>query len=169
MDDRSDHPSQRRSDHRLMEPHVTGRDDIGAGVHRLQRLLSSRRVASRLAETAGVDLAQQAVNVLRALGDGEARPVAAVARLAHMDLGAVSRQLAVLEDQRLVRRRAGANGTALVAATVAGRRAAAKVEAVQSRHLHDVLADWTPGEREQFGRLLLRFVDGLAGTPYRPD
>jgi hypothetical protein len=40
---------------------------------------------------------------------------------------------------------------------------------VQSRHLHDVLADWTPGEREQFGRLLLRFVDGLAGTPYRPD
>jgi DNA-binding MarR family transcriptional regulator len=152
-----------------MDPVVTKRDAISAGVHRLQRLMSSRRVASRLAETAGVDLGQQAINVLRALGDGETRAVAAVARLAHMDLGAVSRQLAALEAQRLVRRRAGANGAGPVVATAAGRRAAASVEAVMSRHLHDVLSDWTPEEREEFGRLLLRFVDGLARTPYRSD
>jgi DNA-binding MarR family transcriptional regulator len=145
----------------------TERDAIGAGLHRLQRLMSSRRVASRLAETADVDLSQQAVNVLRVLGDGVARPVAAVARDAHMDLGAVSRQLAVLEERRLVRRPPGANGTALVVATAAGRRAAARVEGVMSRHLHDVLSDWTPDEREEFGRLLVRFVDGLARTPYR--
>jgi DNA-binding MarR family transcriptional regulator len=152
-----------------MEAVMTGRAAISAGVHRLQRLFSSRRVASALAETAGVDLAQQAITVLRALGDGEARPVAAVARLAHMDLGAVSRQLAVLEERRMVRRRAGTNGTALVAATAAGRRAAARVESVMYRHLDDVLSDWTPHEREEFGRLLTRFVDGLARTPYRID
>jgi DNA-binding MarR family transcriptional regulator len=152
-----------------MDPVGTKSDAISAGVHRLQRLMSSRRVASRLAETAGVDLGQQAINVLRALGDGETRAVAAVARLAHMDLGAVSRQLAALEGQRLVRRRAGTNGAGPVVATAAGRRAAASVEAVMSRHLHDVLSDWTPEEREEFGRLLLRFVDGLARTPYRSD
>jgi DNA-binding MarR family transcriptional regulator len=145
------------------------RDEIGFGVHRLQRLLSSRRVASRLAEVAGVDLSQQSVEVLRVLGDGGARPVAEVARSAHMDLGAVSRQLSALEEQRFVRRRAGANNGALVEATAAGRRAAAKVEAVRARHMHDVLADWTEQEREQFGHLLVRFVDALARTPYRAD
>ncbi len=148
---------------------MTARDAIGAGIHRLQRLMSSRRVATRLAEAAGVDLPQQAVNVLRALGDGEARAVADVARAAHMDIGAVSRQLTILEERRLVRRRSGGNGAALVSATAAGRRSAASVEAVQSNHLHDVLADWTPEERETFGRLFLRFVDGLAHTPYRAE
>jgi DNA-binding MarR family transcriptional regulator len=144
------------------------RDQIGLGLHRLQRLLSSRRVASRLAEVAGVDLSQQAIEVLRALGDGGARPIADVARRAHMDLGAVSRQLSALEEQRFVRRRApSTNGGATVEATAAGRRAAARVEAVRTRHLHDVLADWTAEEREQFGHLLVRFVDTLARTPYR--
>lgn len=148
---------------------MTGRDAIGAGIHRLQRLMSSRRVAARQAEAAGVDLPQQAVNVLRALGDGEARAVADVARVAHMDIAAVSRQLTILEERRLVRRRSGGNGGALVTATAVGRRSAASVEAVQSRHLRDVLADWTPEERETFGRLFLRFVDGLAQTPYRAE
>ncbi len=146
---------------------MTERDAIGTGIHRLQRLMASRRVAARLAEAAGVELPQQAVNVLRVLGDGEARTVADVARAARMDIGAVSRQLTVLEERRLVRRPAGSNGAALVAATAAGRRSAASVEAVQSRHLRDVLAGWTPEEREAFGRLFLRFVDGLAHTPYR--
>jgi DNA-binding MarR family transcriptional regulator len=151
-----------------MRTHTGTRDEIGLGLHRLQRLLSSRRVASRLAEIAGVDLSQQAIEVLRALGDGGARPIADVARRAHMDLGAVSRQLSALEEQRFVRRRASSgNGGATVEATAAGRRAAARVEAVRARHLHDVLADWTVEEREQFGHLLVRFVDTLARTPYR--
>ena len=38
-----------------MDPVGTKSDAISAGVHRLQRLMSSRRVASRLAETAGVE------------------------------------------------------------------------------------------------------------------
>jgi DNA-binding MarR family transcriptional regulator len=82
----------------------------------------------------------------------------------------VSRQLSALEEQRFVRRRASSsNGGAMVEATAAGRRAAARVEAVRARHLHDVLADWTAEEREQFGHLLVRFVDTLAQTPYREE
>ncbi|MBV8950910.1 MAG: MarR family transcriptional regulator [Actinobacteria bacterium] len=153
----------------MTDAHLSGRDAIGVGIHRLQRLMASRRVGSRLAEAADVDLPQQAVNVLRALGDGEAMTVADVARAARMDIGAVSRQLAVLEQRRLVRRPSGGNGSALVAATATGRRSAARVEAVQSRHLRDVLSGWTAEERDTFGRLFLRFVDGLAHTPYRAD
>ncbi|HEV8296827.1 MAG TPA: hypothetical protein VGQ20_06020, partial [Acidimicrobiales bacterium] len=68
-------------------------DELSLGLHRLQRLLASRRVFSRLAEASGVELSQQAIQVLRALSEDGPRPVADVARVAHMDLGAVSRQL----------------------------------------------------------------------------
>ena len=92
--------------------HLDDQDDIEEqlqavrlGLTRLQRLLSSRRVHAGMAGAARVALPQQAMNVLRALGDREPLPVGDLARAARMDTGAVSRQIRVLEEEGLVERR----------------------------------------------------------------
>jgi DNA-binding MarR family transcriptional regulator len=138
---------------------------------RLQRLQASRRVFSNLTAVAGVDLSRQAIQVLRALDATQARSVADVARRARMDGGAVSRQLNALEDRRLATRAVSPShgSVVLVTATSAGARLAARVAAVQRRHLVEALADWQPDERAALGRLLVRLVDDLERTPYRGD
>jgi DNA-binding MarR family transcriptional regulator len=148
------------------EAHV---DDVSAGLYRLQRMLSSRRIFSRLAEVSGVALSQQAVTVLRALSAGEPRAVADVARTANMDVGAVSRQLRTLEAAGLATRRTSPNhgSIVLVEATDKGAEVNERIEGVRRRHLVAALSGWQPREREQLGELLLRLVDDLQGTPYR--
>jgi DNA-binding MarR family transcriptional regulator len=143
-------------------------DELRLGLHRLQRLLSSRRAFSNLADAAGVDLSQQSAEVLGALGGDGAQPVAEVARLARMDVAAVSRQLRTLEERQLVRRRPSPNhrSVVLVETTARGRRLAQQIDVVRRRHLEEVLAGWSPPERAVLGALLLRFVDDLQRTPF---
>ena len=143
--------------------------EISLGIRRLQRLLSSRRVYSNLAAVAGVSLSQQALQVLGALTADRPQSVADVARAAHMDVAAVSRQLGALEDERLVRRATSATNASVVfvEATPRGRRMANQLEAVRTRHLREALSAWTPAERATLGQLLLRLVDDLPHTPYR--
>jgi DNA-binding MarR family transcriptional regulator len=143
--------------------------DLRLGLHRLQRLLSSRRVFSNVAAAAGVDLSQQCAEVLTALGDDGPRPVADVARQARMDVAAVSRQLHTLEARELVRRRPSPNhrSVVLVEATARGKRVARQIDGVRRRHLDDALASWSAEERSAFGARLLQFVDDLQHTPIR--
>ena len=143
--------------------------EISLGIRRLQRLLSSRRVYSNLAAVAGVSLSQQALQVLGALTAGRPQSVADVARAAHMDVAAVSRQLGALEEERLVRRATSASNASVVfvEATPRGRRMVSQLEAVRTRHLREALASWTPAEQATLGHLLLRLVDDLPLTPYR--
>ena len=49
---------------------MDGLDEVRQGIDRMQRMLGSRRIQSRLADVAGVDLTQQALNVLRAGASG---------------------------------------------------------------------------------------------------
>jgi DNA-binding MarR family transcriptional regulator len=150
-----------------------GSDPVAAGLDealdRLRRLLASRRVFSRLAAAAGIEISQQAIQVLRALDRQDARSVAEVARAARMDVGAVSRQLATLEEIGLAsRRQSKAHGSVvLVTTTDRGARVVSKVNAVQNRHLQEALAGWSEDDRNSLGRLLARFVDDLQQTPYR--
>jgi hypothetical protein len=73
-------------------------EQLQASLQRLGRLLASRQIASRLATVAGAEVSQQGAVLLRALlRDGE-QAVAALASAAAMDLGAVSRQVRLLED-----------------------------------------------------------------------
>jgi len=141
---------------------------IRLGIGRLQRLFASRRVHSGMASAAGVSLPQQALQVLRTLGDQGPQPVSDVARAARMDNGAVSRQLRVLEGQGLVRRESSpAHGSiVLVEATEEGRRLNHRYERVRSGQLGRALAHWTPEERAQLGELMVRLVDDLQATPY---
>jgi DNA-binding MarR family transcriptional regulator len=144
-------------------------DEVRVGLDRLQRMLGSRRIHARLLDVAGVELTQQSVQVLRAIADGERRPVADVARQARMDVGAVSRQLRTLEQQGLVTREASPDhgSIVLVAATPEGRAAVARVDAVRRRHFAEALAGWPPDDCALLGRLMVKLVDDLQRTPYR--
>lgn len=151
-----------------MDPIEEQLADIRTGLTRLQRLLSSRRVHAGMAGAARVALPQQAMNVLRALGDRDPIPVGDLARAARMDTGAVSRQVRVLEEEGLVERQASPQhgSIVLVSATPTGRKLAARFEQVRNAQLTRALADWSDEEREQLGSLLLRLVDDLQSTPY---
>jgi DNA-binding MarR family transcriptional regulator len=85
-----------------------------------------------------------------------------------MDVGAVSRQPRILEDAGLATRKPSpTNGTVvLTAATAEGEELARRFHDVGRRQLTRAMAGWTPTEREQLGRLMLRFVDDLQRTPY---
>ncbi len=141
---------------------------VRLGLTRLQRLLSSRRVHAGMAGAARVVLPQQAMNVLRALGDREPLPVGDLARAARMDTGAVSRQIRVLEEEGLVERRSSPQhgSIVLVEATTEGKAMAQRFERVRGAQLSRALVDWTPEERHQLGELMLRLVDDLQATPY---
>ena len=146
-------------------------DQLGTvrlGLTRLGRLLSSRRVHVGMAGAAGVALPEQAMNVLRALGDRDPISVGDLARAARMDTGAVSRQIRVLEAEGLVDRRPSPQhrSIVLVEATAGGREIAHRFERVRHAQLTRALADWPDKERELLGRLLVRLVDDLLATPY---
>jgi DNA-binding MarR family transcriptional regulator len=144
-------------------------DALGSAIRQLGRLMSSRRASSSLAHAAGVDLSQQAIEVLRSVDRAAPVPVADLARTAHMDVGAVSRQLRLLEARGLLTRRPSPahRSVVLVAPTARGRRLIGRVEAVRSRHLDDALAGWTAHERAELGRLLGRLVSDLQATSFR--
>ena len=146
-----------------------GFETIGNGLYRLQRLLSSRRVSSTLAEAADATVSQQGMQLLRALRDGEARPVAAAARAARMDVGAASRQLRNLDEVGLTERASSPDNASvvLVRLTSRGLALARRVQRVNDQHMHDALVDWTDAERAQLGSLLNRLVEDLQRTPYR--
>jgi len=140
---------------------------IGAAINHLQRLLSSRRVFSRLATSAGLSLSQQSTQVLLALSTTP-RSIADIAAAANMDVGAVSRQLKILEDEGLAKRAASPSHgrIVLVRWTPKGQRLGEHVRDVRSRHLVAALSTWTAEERRQLGTLLTRLVADLQSTPY---
>jgi DNA-binding MarR family transcriptional regulator len=148
------------------EPDVEG---VRLGLHRLQRLLASRRSWSALADAADVELPQQVIQVLQVLQDGAARSMAELGRLARMDAAAVSRQVRVLEDRGLVARNPSPTHgrIVLVEPTPEGLVMARRLHDLRNRHLVDALAGWEPEERDVLGRLMLRLVDDLQATPHR--
>jgi DNA-binding MarR family transcriptional regulator len=146
-----------------------GTAQLQQGLQRMQRLLGSRRVFATLAAASGVDLSQQAVDVLLALRDGVPRPIGDVDRAARLDAAAVSRQLRVLEAEGYVRRGDGGRGSVvLVAAEPSGQELVGRIEAVRGEQLRRALAGWTAEERAQLGTLLVRLADDLHRAPYLP-
>lgn len=143
-------------------------ETIGVAINHLQRLLSSRRVFSRLATSAGVSLSQQSTQVLLAMSTTP-RPIADIAAAANMDVGAVSRQLRILEGEGLAKRAASPSHgrIILVRWTPKGQRLGEHVRDVRRRHLVAALCTWTPEERRQLGDLLTRLVTDLQTTPFQ--
>jgi DNA-binding MarR family transcriptional regulator len=151
----------------MPEPDV---ESVRIGLYRLQRLFAGRRPFSALTAAAGLDMSQQEIQVLQVLRDGDARSMAALARAARLDAGAVSRQVQALEERGLVRRRPSPDHgrIVLVEPTVEGVDTGCRVDDLRRRHQLEALDQWSSEERETLGRLLLRLVDDLQETPYRP-
>jgi DNA-binding MarR family transcriptional regulator len=146
-------------------------EELMASLQRLGRLLASRRVASRITTVAGVDVTQQGMTLLRALFRDGSQPVATLATSAAMDLGAVSRQVRLLEEADAVRRSADPDDrrVALLELTPEGRRMAERIHAVGVRHLEEALQGWTDEDERALARLMERLVDDLVRTPVRGD
>jgi DNA-binding MarR family transcriptional regulator len=160
----------RRAQPRREPPLTSGPDpieELGSSLQRLGRLLASRHVAARITTAAGVDVSQQGAALLRVLLRQGKQSVATLAAGAAMDLGAVSRQVKLLEDAGAVRRsRSAEDGrVALLELTAEGRRMATRIRSVGVRHLELALDDWTDDDKAALATLLRRMVDDLVATP----
>src|SRR3712207_3150325 len=142
-------------------------EELTTSLHRLGRLLASRQISSRITTAAGVEVSQQGSALLRVLLRSGQQSVNALAAAAGMDLGAVSRQVRLLEDAgAVVRSNDPADGrVALLELTAEGRRIAERIRSVGIRHLEAALAGWSDTEERQLADLLRRFVDDLRATP----
>lgn len=96
----------------------------------------------------------------------------ALADVVHADPSTVSRHVAVLVEQGLVRRVAGeAGGRATrLAVTDAGHAALDALRAEREAHLNRVTAGWTAPDLATFTTLFARLLDDIAATlPGNPD
>lgn len=146
-------------------------EELSGALQRMGRMLASRQVASRIISVAGVEVTQQGMTLMRVLLRDGRQSIATLATAAAMDLGAVSRQVRLLEDAGAVRRtRSPDDGrVALVELTTSGRRIAERIRAVSVRHLEEALADWSADDERTLARLMQRLVDDLTATPVRPE
>jgi DNA-binding MarR family transcriptional regulator len=146
-------------------------DRLSTALRTLQRTAASRQLHEQLTTAAGVSLTQQAVRVLHAVASVDATPMADVARRAHMDLAAVSRQIRLLDEAGLVTRRLSSNhgSTVLLDVTAKGRRCAQRLDSAFRQHLVDALDGWAPDELDRFSDALDTLANGLAsGVPAQP-
>lgn len=145
-------------------------EELMVALQRLGRLLASRQAAARIITVAGVDVTQQGMTLLRVLLRDGQQSIATLAASASMDLGAVSRQVRILETGGAVRRtRSTEDGrVALLELTDEGRRIARRIRAVTVRHLEEALSDWSEADERTLAALMQRLVDDLVATPVRP-
>jgi len=101
----------------------------------------------------------------RIASDGPVR-LSALAQDLCVDLSTVSRQVATLESAGLVRRTPDLSDrrASLIEATQTGAEVFARHRDKWLAALRDLLADWTPAERQEFARLFARLNDAIAGT-----
>jgi DNA-binding MarR family transcriptional regulator len=142
-------------------------EELSTSLHRLSRLLASRQISSRITTAAGVDVTQQGTTLLRVLLRGGKQSVNALAGAAGMDVGAVSRQVRLLEEAGAVTRSSDPEDgrVALLELTPDGRRIAERIRAIGMRHIEDALQQWSDRDERILAELLARFVDDLLATP----
>lgn len=143
------------------------RDPLQAAIIRMQRLFTHRRVFGLAASVAGIDISQQAMQVLTVVAQEGPLTLGDVAHRARMDAGAVSRQIRPLIDADFIERRPGPGTSVIVQATAVGAATVDDFQAVRDGQLSRALADWTDEDRERFAELLTRFVDDVSATPYQ--
>jgi len=144
-----------------------GLDDLHAAIGRMQRLFTNRRVFGLAASVAGVDVSQQAMQVLTVIAQEGPLTLGDVAHRARMDAGAVSRQIRPLIEADLIERRHGPGTSVIVQATATGAAAVADFRAVRDGQLARALAGWTADDRQRFAELMTRFVADVSATPYQ--
>ena len=130
---------------------------------RIGRLAAGRRAFSRLSRASGVELSQQEVQVLMALAHRGAQSIGGIARTAHMEKAAVSRNVSRLRDGGLVTTAADDRKGSVVIVTMspAGEEITAKITYEQDDYLRSVLGEWSDADVSTLGDVLRRLADDL--------
>jgi DNA-binding MarR family transcriptional regulator len=81
-----------------------------------------------------------------------------------LDATTVTRQVATMEDGRMILRRPDPDDgrVSMISLSQHGRRLMRAVQLARKERVASLLRDWTDEDRRDFGRLLARFNDGLS-------
>jgi DNA-binding MarR family transcriptional regulator len=92
-----------------------------------------------------------------------------LASILGLDATTVTRQVATMEEAKLVVRRSdpGDGRVSLIRLSPKGRRTMRDVQLARKERIASLLDDWTEDDRRQLGRLLARFNDDVSRDPLR--
>jgi DNA-binding MarR family transcriptional regulator len=138
----------------------------------LRRLWTKSQLLRRLREHLGPGRTIQLSNLLviyavaRRDGEDDELTVGAVAEYLDIDPSTASRLVGQTIDAGFVSRRPSPVDArrALLRLTDDGHRVQKLTDEFRLRFIAELVADWTPDEREQFGQLLGRFADALSAA-----
>jgi len=155
----------------MVEPMARRPDDVAGAeraLERLFRLTMNRKVHTRQTAVVGADVTRAGYAVLRCLDAAGELTLGEVARECSMDAAAASRQVRALEDDGLVERRATPDDgrVTVVRITRAGHNVYARIVAVRTTYMGEVLAGWSAADVATLNRLVNRLVGDLEGTRF---
>jgi DNA-binding MarR family transcriptional regulator len=140
--------------------------EIGMAMTRM-RLLIGHRFIGRMALKrigTGLELSDiDAIGVIKRIGSQQEVTVGTIAEQLRIDPSRGSRIVADLVRQGLLERAASQEDgrRSLVRVTAAGRKVLDDIEAIKRETISEATAGWSAEEMEAFGRLYMRFTEGL--------
>jgi DNA-binding MarR family transcriptional regulator len=144
----------------------TGLAAVGQAMTRM-RLLIGRRFIGRIALKrigTGLELSDiDAIGVIKRIGHEQEVTVGTIAEQLRIDPSRGSRIVADLVKQGLLERAASQEDgrRSLVRVTKAGKKVLDDIEAIKRETISDATAGWSAEDVEVFGRLYMRFTEGL--------
>jgi DNA-binding MarR family transcriptional regulator len=116
------------------------------------------------------DLDRASYLIARTLETTGAISINGLAAVLGVDATTITRQVATMESAHLLVRRADPNDgrVSLISLSPHGRKAMRTVQVARKKRIATLLADWTPGDRHDLGRLLAKFNRELNHGIERP-
>jgi DNA-binding MarR family transcriptional regulator len=138
-------------------------DAIAAALIELTGYLNSPRQDDVLLNEAGVSLDRALFPLLVRLSSARSMAVAQLADRVGRDPSTVSRQLAKLEELRLIKRPLTNEDMRVRKATItkAGLRAITAITEARRKLLHQLIRDWSKEERDMFPKLAQKLADAM--------
>jgi DNA-binding MarR family transcriptional regulator len=138
-------------------------DAIASALIELTGYLNSPRQDDVLLNEAGISLDRALFPLLVRLSAAPSMSVAQLADRVGRDPSTVSRQLAKLEQLRLIKRPLTNEDMRVREATItkAGQRAVTAITEARRRLLHQLVEDWSKEERDMFPKLAQKLADAM--------
>lgn len=142
---------------------AASRRRLNNGIGALTRFGRSRKLDALHIERAGVELNFTAIRVLDQLMDHQPIALGELAKRAHMQPSALSRQVRLLEEGGYIKRSTHADDAriAMVQCTPAGRDARQRMRIANEEMLARQLSGWTETELDHLAEQLERLVADL--------
>ncbi len=142
-------------------------DAVNRSMQAFGHLVSHGRVIEAVLRDARINLSRADVQVLGTLREaGDGIRLGDLADRLQLDAPTVTRRVQQLESRHLVRRASDPldRRAQLVQLTGTGNRTIERAKAAVHQWLAEVLAGWSTQEREQFARLLERFIHDVSAA-----